>query len=182
MRALIITDLQNDFLPGGSLAVRGGDKIVEVINRIMPHFEFVIATQDWHPHNHASFGNPWPIHCVENTWGAELSPFLDRSKIKKIFHKGNDPDVDSYSVFFDAKMRVATHLHEYLQKNKIKDLYFTGLATDYCVLFSVLDAIDLGYKIWVIEDACRGILDEKKALRTMESKGAKIIQSDYFKG
>lgn len=177
MKALIVTDVQNDFLPGGALAVAGGNEIIPVIQRLMNHFPHVIATQDWHPHNHISFGNPWPIHCVQNTWGADFPSAIDRSKFKAVFHKGIDERVDSYSVFFDANRHVATGLHEYLQKNKIRDLYFVGLATDYCVLYSVLDALELGYKVHVIRDGCRGIGDSEKALEKMRRGGAEISSS-----
>ncbi|MBI3508319.1 MAG: nicotinamidase [Chlamydiia bacterium] len=177
MKVLILTDVQNDFLSGGALGVKGGEEILPVILRLIPRFPHVLATQDWHPHNHCSFGNPWPIHCVQDTWGADFSPKLDRTKFAAIFHKGSDPNVESYSIFFDAKGQPATGIHEYLQTRKWRDLYFAGLTTDYCVFYSVLDALKLGYRVTVIQDACRAIGDAKKALAHMKEKGAQLVRN-----
>ena len=153
--ALIIVDLQNDFLPGGALAVPRGDEIVEVINRAQTLFELVVATQDWHPANHISFAvnHPgrrpgdvvevaglaqalWPVHCVQNTPGAALSSQLDTRRIARVFHKGTDPGVDSYSAFFDNAARQGTGLAEYLRAAGVGQVFLAGLATEFCVAFT----------------------------------------------
>ncbi len=176
MRALILVDIQNDFLPGGSLAVADGDRVIPIANRLLPTFSLIIATQDWHPADHASFaanhpgkrigqlveldGLPqvlWPVHCVQNTPGAELSPRLDPSEITRIFHKGTDRCIDSYSGFFDNGHRKSTGLTDYLRARNIDQIYILGLATDYCVKFTALDAIAEGFRVSLIEDACRGV-------------------------
>ncbi len=199
MKTLIITDVQHDFLPGGALGIPGGDAIVPIINQIMPKFEHVIATQDWHPAHHVSFASVhkknvgeviqvgdaeqilWPDHCIQNTHGAELAVGLHQDQIEAFFHKGTDHKVDSYSTFFDNARKRSTGLADHLRKRHLKDLYFVGLAIDYCILYSVLDAIELGFNTWVIKDACRPINlhpgDEARAIETMRSKGARIILS-----
>lgn len=199
MRALIIVDVQNDFLPGGALSVPLGDQIIPIINRMIPHFKLIVATQDWHPHDHSSFvvnhpgknvgdiidvhGIPqilWPVHCVRNTKGAELAPGLNKDAIESIFYKGTDLWIDSYSAFFDNARKKSTGLHEHLHSYQVDEIAIVGLATDYCVLYSVIDAIDLGYKVIVFEDACRGIDlqkgDVEDAFATMREKGAKIVK------
>lgn len=198
--ALILTDIQNDFLPGGALAVSEGDQIVPIINSLMDYpFDLIIATQDWHPQDHGSFAPQhhkkpgeyvklaeldqilWPVHCVQDTWGAELASQLKRDRINHIAYKGMDKTVDSYSAFFDNGHQHSTGLHEYLQKNGVTHLTFVGIATDYCVKYSVLDALNLGYTVQVISDACRGVnlspSDSEKALEEMKHKGASIITS-----
>jgi len=200
MKTLIITDVQHDFMPGGALGVPHANEIIPIINALIPHFEHVIATLDWHPENHVSFASThgkkpgemfgtqilWPDHCVQNSHGANLVAGLKKEKIEAIFHKGTDPDVDSYSAFFDDARHRATGLDEYLEKHKLRDLYFVGLATDYCVLYSVLDALELGFSVSVIRDACRAInlhpLDEQRALETMRAGGAKFVFSKDFLG
>lgn len=199
MKTLIITDVQLDFLPGGALGIPGGDAIIPIINRIIPKFDHVFATQDWHPPGHVSFasahnkkpgeiirvGNAdqilWPDHCVKNTYGAELAKGLHKEKVEAIFHKGTDHKVDSYSTFFDNNRKRSTGLSDHLQKHHLKDLYFVGLATDYCVLYSVLDSLALGFKTWVIRDACRAINFHpgagELALEKMKARGARIILS-----
>lgn len=199
MKTLIITDVQHDFLPGGSLGIPGGEAIIPIINRIMPKFDHVFATQDWHPRHHVSFASVhhkkvgeiiqvgdtaqilWPDHCIQNTHGAELAKGLHKERIEAFFHKGTDPKVDSYSTFFDNSRKRSTGLADHLRKHNLKNLYFVGLATDYCVLYSVLDSLELGFHTWVIRDACRAINlqphDEERAIDKMRSKGAKIIQS-----
>lgn len=199
MKALIITDVQNDFLPGGALGIPGADAIVPIINRLMPSFSHVFATQDWHPPHHVSFAEThrkkpgemihigsveqilWPVHCVQNTWGAALSDELDQSRIEACFHKGVDPLVDSYSTFFDGHRKRSTGLAQKLADLKIQELAFVGLATDYCVLYSVLDALELGFQVTLIRDACRAIDlypgDEAAAIEKMRQKGAKIFHS-----
>lgn len=200
MTALLIVDVQNDFLPGGALGIKDGDKILPVINKLEVHpFDVVIATQDWHPADHGSFAAShgrkigevidlsglqqilWPIHCVQGTKGAELSDALKHKKIKKIFHKGTEKDVDSYSAFYDNGHRKSTGLHEYLQDQGIKKIYIAGLATDYCVKYSAKDAINLGYETFIILDACKAVNlsseDEDRALQEMLQEGANLIYS-----
>lgn len=201
MRALAIIDVQNDFLPGGSLAVAGGDAIVPIINALQPRFELVIATQDWHPQNHASFasnhaghapfdvieiaGAPqtlWPDHCVQTSRGAEFPPTLDTHRIEVIFRKGTDPAIDSYSAFFDNGQRKSTGLADYLRGKHIDELVVCGLAGDICVHFSALDAAAAGFKVGFIRDAatpldaatCDAKLDDLRA------RGVNIITSDVI--
>ena len=197
MKTVIITDVQHDFMPGGALGVPGGNEIIPVINRLLPEFDHVIATQDWHPPHHISFASThgkkvgekivvdgveqilWPDHCVQNTHGAELANGLEKKRIEAIFHKGSDRKVDSYSAFFDNARKRKTGLADHLKKRGAKDVYFVGVATDYCVLYSVLDSLELGFNTWVIQEACRGINlkegDEKRAFETMRAAGALII-------
>ncbi len=198
MKALIIVDVQNDFCPGGALPVREGDRVVEVINRMQPKFDLVVATQDWHPADHGSFaanhpghspgqkielaGLPqilWPVHCVQNTLGAELHPRLDRSRIARVFRKGADPSIDSYSGFFDNGRRTSTGLGEYLKDQGVTDVYVCGLATDYCVKATALDAVALGFKTHLLEDGCRGVElregDVQRAVEEMRRRGVVIV-------
>ena len=163
MKALIVVDLQNDFLLGGALAVKDGNAIIPIIERLLHvPFDLKVASKDWHPHDHGSFApihgkNPgehvilqgidqilWPVHCVQGTHGADFGPNWDNRQIQKIIYKGTDKNIDSYSTFFDNEHLKATGLHEYLKERGIKDLYLAGLTTDYCIKFSVLDAIGLG--------------------------------------
>lgn len=201
VRALIIVDVQNDFLPGGALAVPQGDEVIPVINRLMEKdFDYILATQDWHPRQHGSFAEThgrhpgerillgdveqilWPTHCVQGSKGAEISPLLHREKIGLIFHKGIDPQVDSYSTFFDNGHQRSTGLAEYLQSQQVEEVYLVGLATDYCVKYSAIDSIHAGFKTYVIEDACRGInlnpQDTREALDEIRMKGGEIIKSE----
>lgn len=200
MNALILVDIQNDFLPGSALAVPNGDAIVPIVNQLQPRFDLVVATQDWHPANHGSFAanhrgkNPfevidlngltqvlWPVHCVQNTNGGDFAPGLDRDRWDRVFHKGTDSTVDSYSGFFDNGHRQATGLGDYLRAKGVTDVSVVGLATDYCVKFTVLDALELGFKTRLIEDACRGIDlqpgDIRKAVEEMRAAGAEILQA-----
>jgi nicotinamidase/pyrazinamidase len=201
MNALILVDLQNDFLPGGSLAVTEGDPIVPVVNRLQPRFELIVATQDWHPANHGSFaanhpgkapgamielrGLPqilWPAHCVQGTPGASFAPGLRPAGWARIFPKGTDPGVDSYSGFFDNGHRQATGLGEYLRAQGVTDVYLAGLATDYCVKFTALDAVKLGFRTHLIVDACRGVNlqagDIDRAVEEMRAAGVRITNSE----
>ncbi len=188
-KALIIVDVQNDFLPGGSLAVPNGDEVIDVINHLLNKnqdkklFSLIIASQDWHPENHDSFKTLWPVHCVQHSHGAELAENLNKSQINKIIYKGLDANIDSYSVFFDNNHEQKTELDQYLKSNHITDVYILGLATDYCVKFSVLDALSLGYKTYLIEDGCRGINlqpdDIQNAIDEMRNQGAAIIPSSH---
>jgi nicotinamidase/pyrazinamidase len=200
MKALIIVDVQNDFCPGGALEVREGDQVVPVINRLQPRFDLVVATQDWHPANHGSFasnhpgrqrgeviklaGLPqilWPDHCVQGTPGAELHPALDRSRIAPVVHKGTDPTIDSYSGFFDNGRRAATGLEKFLRERNVDEVYICGLATDYCVKATAVDARSLGFKTSLIEDAARGVElrpgDVQRAIDEMWSAGVEIVHS-----
>ncbi len=200
MKALIIVDLQNDFLPGGALAVPRGDEIILLANRLQRRFDVVLATQDWHPPDHGSFAsnhpgkNPgdrimldgieqilWPVHCVQNTHGAEFAPSFNTKRIAHVFHKGIDPRIDSYSTFFDNAHRRSTGLAEYLKERSVQDLYLLGLALDYCVKYSALDARQLGLNTHVILDGCRGIELERgdidRALDEMKRVGAIPLQS-----
>lgn len=197
MNALIITDVQNDFCLGGALAVPEGDQVVPLINRLQPQFDLVVATQDWHPANHGSFAanHPgrkpgdriqlagleqilWPVHCVQGTPGADFHPNLDRSWIADIFRKGTDRDVDSYSAFFDNGHRKATGLGDWLAARGVAAVFICGLTTDYCVKFTAMDAVGLGFATTVIRDACRGVNlqpgDVDRALAEMQAKGVRI--------
>lgn len=201
MNCLVIVDVQNDFCPGGALPVQEGDRVVPVINRLLDRFDRVVATQDWHPPGHLSFAanHPgrtpgevillagleqvlWPVHCVQDTPGAEFHPDLDLSRIQAVFRKGVDPEVDSYSGFFDNGRRRSTGLEEYLRREGVEEVYIGGLATDYCVRWTALDAVRLGFRTWVIEDACRGVElrpgDTAAALAEMAQTGVQIIHSN----
>lgn len=179
--ALLLIDLQNDFCLGGSLAVAGGDDVILIANALMPYFKTIIATQDWHPNNHMSFKSLWPVHCVQHSKGAELHPRLNLASITKIFQKGIDPAIDSYSAFYDNEHLKSTGLVDWLREKNISVLYVMGLATDYCVKFSCCDAINDGLTVYLIEDGCRGVNAEKNdvenALLMMKERGVRLIHS-----
>lgn len=182
--ALILVDIQNDFCPGGALAVAGGDEIVATVNRLMPRFPLVVSTQDWHPANHISFkerGGPWPPHCVQGTTGAELHPALDTGTIVNYFRKASSPDKDAYSEFEGTDENGRT-LDEFLKSRNVKRVYVVGLATDYCVKATVLDALKLSYEVYAVTDAMRAVNvnpnDGANALGEMERNGAQLITSD----
>jgi len=181
MNALILVDIQNDFCPGGSLAVKEGDQIAPVVNELQKHFALVIATKDWHPVGHSSFETLWPPHCVQETAGAEFVAELDTSRIARVFLKGTDMEIDSYSGFFDNEHKRATGLGDYLQERGVTDVTVVGLATDYCVKFTALDAISLGFKTTVVADACRGVEvnegDTARAIGEMAAAGVQITES-----
>lgn len=200
MKALIIVDMENDFMPGGALGVAKGDELISIINALIPKFPLIVACQDWHPKEHVSFAanHPgkkvgdrikvkgfeqvlWPVHCVHDTAGAAMVSGLHKEKIAKFFHKGTEKDIDSYSAFFDNARLRSTGLDVYLKNHKITDVYLVGLATDYCVLYSSLDAIDLGFNVFVVIDGCRPINlqpeDERRAIATIAARGGKIITS-----
>jgi nicotinamidase/pyrazinamidase len=201
MRALVLVDVQYDFMPGGALAVARGDEVVAVAQALMPKFDTVIATQDWHPANHASFavnhpgkqvgemieldGLPqvlWPAHCVQGTRGAELHEQLDKKRITAVFRKGLDPTIDSYSGFFDNGHKKATGLGDWVRDRKIRKLFVMGLATDYCVKFTVLDARQLGVEVVLVEDGCRAVNlsagDDARAIAAMREAGASVVHGD----
>ena len=203
MKALVLVDIQNDFLPRGTLPVLRGDEVVAAANSLQPQFDLVVATQDWHPPNHASFaanhpgkkpgeridlnGLPqilWPVHCVQNTHGAAFAPGLDLGRVERIFQKGTDPEIDSYSGFFDNGHRKATGLGEYLKRRGVTGVYVCGLATDYCVRFTALDAQALGFETFLIEDACRGVElepgDIHRAVEEMKRAGVRVQRGARF--
>src|SRR5579872_2364389 len=173
--ALIMVDLQNDFCQGGSLAVPDGDAVIPLANHLQPFFDLVVATKDWHPKNHMSFASNhpghtigdvievhgfkqvlWPDHCVQHSHGSEFHPALKQDGIQKIFYKGTDPHIDSYSAFYDNEHMRETRLEDYLKNEGVTDIYIMGLATDYCVRYSCLDASRMNFNIYLIQDACRG--------------------------
>ncbi len=199
MKTLIIVDMQNDFIPGGSLEVPGGDKIIPVINLLQNKFDLVIATQDWHPADHMSFAsnhegkNPfdkiewrgleqllWPDHCVQNTTGAELHQELNTGKIEALFRKGMDKNIDSYSGFYDNGHEKNTGLAGYLRERKASELYFCGLAADVCVQFTIKDALKEGFSATLIEDATRPIDPDKfeTIKNELTGKGCNIINAN----
>jgi nicotinamidase/pyrazinamidase len=200
VNALIIVDLQKDFLPGGALPVPGGDAIIPVVNRLQPCVDLVVATKDWHPINHGSFAanHPgrsigevidlnglaqilWPVHSVQNTAGAEFANGFEFSRVAQVFVKGTDPGIDSYSGFFDNGHRKATGLGDFLKARQVSEVFVVGLATDYCVKLTALDARQLGFATSLLEDACRGVNlqsgDVERALADMRKAGVRIIQS-----
>lgn len=194
-RALIVIDMQNDFLPGGSLAVEGGDEIIPVINALIPQFELVIATQDWHPADHKSFASQhpgkevfevsdlngldqvlWPDHCVQNTTGAEFHADLDFGRVEAIFRKGMDREIDSYSGFFDNGQLKTTGLAGYLKEKKVEELHFCGLAADFCVYYSIKDSLNLGFKAVLHSNATRAI-DVENHKKQLEE----LVKNDNFR-
>ena len=199
-RALLVVDVQNDFCPGGSLAVESGDDLLAVINGIMPRFSRVVATQDWHPPDHVSFASShpgrkpldvvdahgieqvlWPDHCVQGTRGAELHPRLQAGRIGLLLRKGMSRELDSYSAFFENDHRTDTGLRHYLKGMKVRELFICGLATDYCVRASALDAARLGFRVVLVTDACRGVDYPKDSVReslaAMQKAGVRMTDS-----
>ncbi|MBI1394729.1 MAG: bifunctional nicotinamidase/pyrazinamidase [Betaproteobacteria bacterium] len=198
---LIVVDVQRCFIPGGSLAVEHGDEIVPLINRIATRFANVVLTQDWHTPDHVSFASQhpgkkpfetihlsygtqvlWPDHCVQGTEGAKFAPGLDIPKATLIIRKGYHPNVDSYSAFLEADKKTPTGLTGYLRERGMRRCFFAGLATDFCVAWSAMDARAAGFESYVIEDACRGInlggTGLAEAWKEMTAKGVQRIQSD----
>ncbi len=194
---LLVVDVQRDFLPGGALAVPRGDEVVEVINGLLPGYDTVTGTQDWHPPDHASFaanhpgrqpgetvllhGHPqvlWPVHCVADSPGAEFAPGLRNECFNAVFKKGTARDVDSYSAFFDNDRQRSTGLADYLRAANLREVHICGLATDYCVLWSALDALRLGFEVTVLAEACRGIDlrpgDSRRALESVTAAGGQV--------
>lgn len=207
MNALILVDIQNDFLPGGALPVPEGDAVIPIANRLQAggRFDLIVATQDWHPADHGSFaanhpghrvgevidlnGLPqilWPVHCVQETRGAAFADGLATTKIEKVFTKGTDPAIDSYSGFFDNGHRKSTGLGEFLRARGVTDVYVCGLATDYCVKFTALDARQLGFNTYLVEDASRGVNlkpgDVGRAVEEMQKAGVKVVRSEELLG
>ncbi|MBA2115298.1 bifunctional nicotinamidase/pyrazinamidase [Bremerella alba] len=199
MKALLLIDIQNDFLPDGALAVAEGDQVVPVANRLMSEFALVVATQDWHPSDHRSFASQhprrhirevinlsgfeqvlWPDHCMQGSHGAKLAPGLNLGEIDFIIQKGTDVDIDSYSGFFDNDHRKSTGLEALLHEQGVQEVQLVGLATDYCVKFTALDAISQGFKTSVVLDGIRGVEltpgDCERAIQDMRLAGVEIIQ------
>lgn len=205
MKALLLVDLQNDFLPGGALPVTDGDAVIPVANTLLPHFDLVVATQDWHPADHGSFAANhsgkmpgevieldglsqvlWPMHCVQTTPGSDFAAGLQMKHVHHVIRKGTNPLVDSYSGFFDNGQRHATGLEELLKIRGVDEAYILGLATDYCVKFTALDACRLGYKTHLVVDGCRGVGlqpgDVEKAITEMQNAGIILMQSERITG
>jgi len=197
MKALIIVDVQNDFCPGGALGVSQGDQIIPFLNEVQREFDLVVATQDWHPENHESFavnhegeeiGNLidlhglqqilWPVHCVQLSSGAQFHEDLDIRRVEAIFRKGMEPQVDSYSGFFDNGKRKSTGLKDYLSGKGVTEVFIAGLATDYCVKFTALDAKEQGFQTHLLLKGCRGVNlnpgDVDQAVEEMRSRGIQI--------
>ncbi|WP_187264270.1 bifunctional nicotinamidase/pyrazinamidase [Pontibacter beigongshangensis] len=198
MKALLLIDIQNDFLPGGALAVPEGDQVIPIANRLQPHFDLVVATQDWHPANHKSFASQhegkstfevvelqgleqvlWPDHCIQGTAGAAFSEALNMQQVEAIFQKGMEPNVDSYSGFYDNGHLKSTGLADYLRGKQVQEVYVAGLAGDFCVYFTAKDALQEGFSTYLIEDACRPISPEnfEKAKADVVAKGGKVVHS-----
>jgi len=200
MNALILVDIQNDFVPGGALAVGEGDRVVPVANRLMARFRLVVATKDWHPADHLSFASQhpgrrvgemieldglkqvlWPDHCVEGTPGAEFVNGLSPSGIHRVFEKGTNRAIDSYSGFFDNRHRQSTGLGDFLRRQGITDVFVMGLATDYCVKFTALDAVELGFSTYLVLDGCRGVElnpgDVDRAIEELRRAGVQVTDS-----
>lgn len=202
MKALLIIDVQNDFCPGGALEVPEGDKVVPIINSLLPHFDAVIQTQDWHPAGHHSFASShnqkepfdsvemeygeqvlWPDHCVQGSEGALFHPDLKSLKTQVIIRKGFRKEIDSYSAFYENDNKTKTGLDGYLKTRGIDTLFVAGLATDFCIKWSVLDGIRDGFKMNLVKDAVRGIdmdgsVDE--AWKEMNRAGAGTVNSDHI--
>jgi nicotinamidase/pyrazinamidase len=199
MRVLILVDIQNDFLPGGPLAVPEGDLIIPVVNKLQDYFQLVIATQDWHPVHHESFASVhpgkkifdnidlyglqqtlWPDHCIQGTSGAGFPAVLNLNKAEAIFRKGTDPKVDSYSGFYDNGHRKSTGLAGYLRDKNIKEVYLAGLAGDICVFATAMDSLEEKFSTYIIEDAVRSLdkLHFEERMKHFTSKGGRVIRSD----
>lgn len=200
MEALIIIDVQNDFCPGGKLAVPKGDEIIPIINSLLPRFSHVVQTQDWHPRDHLSFASNhpgkseyesvqlsygdqvlWPDHCVQGTNGADFHPELITDHTQLIIRKGFRKEIDSYSAFFENDQKTKTGLDGFLKNLEIKKLFLCGLATDFCVKWTALDAIKLEYEVHLIEDAVAAIDlngSEAAAINEMESSGVHFVSSE----
>jgi nicotinamidase/pyrazinamidase len=202
--ALILVDVQHDFLPGGALAVPQGDEILPIIAALQPQFDHIVATQDWHPADHGSFAanhsgtQPgqqikldglsqilWPVHCVEGTSGADFPTTLDRSQWKRVFQKGRNPLVDSYSGFFDNARKGDTGLRSYLLLQGVRRVCIVGLALDYCVKYTALDAKSLGFETVVLLDATRAVNlqpeDGNRAIEELKAAGVICMESKFLR-
>ena len=203
MRALLLIDIQNDFLPGGRLAVPAGDEIIPLVNALQPRFGLVVATHDWHPAGHQSFASShagraqfeqidlhglpqvlWPDHCTQASAGAALAPALHTERIEAIFRKGMNPEIDSYSAFFDNGHRKSTGLADYLRGRDVTEVVVAGLAADYCVYYSALDALAAGFATTVLTDATRAISAEgwATAQADLRAKGARLLAGAELPG
>jgi nicotinamidase/pyrazinamidase len=198
MNVLILIDIQNDFIPGGSLPVPRGNEIIKLVSELQGSFELVVATQDWHPDNHKSFATQhpgkkqfetislhgldqvlWPDHCVQGTKGAEFHDDLNMNKVEAVFRKGMNPDIDSYSGFYDNGYKKATGLAGYLRDRGVKKVYLCGLAADYCVAYTAKDALKENFETYVIEDATRAIdaIGYSRIKDDIITSGGQYIQS-----
>jgi nicotinamidase/pyrazinamidase len=196
MKALLLIDIQNDFLPGGTLPVPEGDKIIPGVNGLQNHFELVIATQDWHPKDHKSFASNhpgqhpfevidlnglqqtlWPDHCVQGTHGADFSPSLSTNKVEAIFRKGTNPEIDSYSGFYDNGHRKSTGLADYLKGKQVSEVYITGLCADICVFFTAMDSLEEDFETFIIEEGTCPLSqdDYERNMKLFKQKGGKLI-------
>ena len=202
MKALIIIDVQNDFCPGGALAVSGGDEVVPVINQLVEAFDHVIVTQDWHPAGHLSFASShpgkaplemvqlpygeqvlWPDHCIQETAGAAFHPDLNIEKAELIVQKGFRKEIDSYSAFYENDKKTDTGLADYLRAKEIDTLYMTGLALDFCVAWSAIDGRQEGFDVTIIGDATRGIDANgslERAMWNLRDAGVKMVVSSQL--
>ena len=201
MKALLLIDIQYDFLPNGALAVPSGDSIIPIVNNIQDRFDLVVATQDWHPKGHKSFASShagkqvfeqielqglpqvlWPDHCVQGTSGANLSDAVNWNRTEAIFRKGTSLEIDSYSGFYDNGHLKATGLSNYLKGRGVTDVYVAGLAADYCVYFTAKDALHEGFNTFVIEDATKAISEDGfvQAKKDLQDKGGHIVQSSVL--
>lgn len=198
MRALLLVDIQNDFLPGGALAAPGGDRILPYIKELITSdFDVIVASKDWHPSGHGSFASThgkevgevielegleqrlWPDHCIQDTQGAELHPVIEEEAVDHIVFKGIDPNVDSYSAFFDNARRRSTGLSEYLKERGVDHVFIAGLVTDYCVKFTALDAVEQGFETTVLLKGCVALDvpkgEEQRAIEQMRAAGVKVL-------
>lgn len=202
MKVLIAVDVQKDFLPTGSLPVLEGNQVVPLINQMMNYVDLVVFTQDWHPPGHGSFASTqgrevgsvieldgleqilWPDHCVQETEGAEFASGLRVDRADRVFQKGVEHHIDSYSGFFDNGKRRSTGLGDYLKEKDVSQVYIAGLATDYCVRFTAIDSLHLGFPTSVVYDACRAVNkdreDERKSFEEIENQGGKILHSSQL--
>lgn len=199
MHALILVDIQNDFVPGGALAVPAGNEIIPLVNALQNSFDLVIATQDWHPQNHKSFASAhddkrplekivlhgldqvlWPDHCIQGTVGAQFHNALNTNKVEAIFRKGMDPEIDSYSGFYDNGYKKNTGLAGYLRERKVQKVFVCGLAGDYCVFYTAKDALKENFETYIIDDATRPIDHNgfTKAKNEILTSGGQIINSN----
>jgi nicotinamidase/pyrazinamidase len=198
MKALIVVDLQNDFIPGGRLPVPAGDEIIPLVNSLLEKFPLVVATQDWHPPDHLSFASNhpgkkpfdvvtlggleqvlWPDHCLQGEKGAMFAPGFDERRVEAIFRKGTDPEIDSYSGFFDNGHKKSTGLSDYLRGRGVNKMYVCGLAAEFCVFYTALDALQLAFETYYIEDATRALTTEGfvSAKKEISARGGHIIGS-----